>query len=270
MIAQQHGTGIPLIAVHGFGVDHRIMLPLEEMISGTHADSGQAWRRVYLDLPWAEGAAASEARTPKEVADAVLAQVREITAGGPFAIIGNSFGAMVARHIAHELNEQCAGLATLAGAFELDREKRELPPKEIVIHDDKILSLAGDDRADFEEMAVLHTKAALTGFTRFVLPGIRGTKLRVLARLNQTYTDAYEPEKLATAPFTAPSLHVFGRQDHVVGYADGLAVADHYPRGTFAVIDGAGHNVHIEAPDAVGTLVRDWLASAARHAKRRS
>ncbi|MFF8817129.1 alpha/beta fold hydrolase [Leucobacter sp. NPDC015123] len=259
MIAETRGDGIPLVAVHGFGVDHRIMLPVDEMIDT------EGWRRVYIDLPCAEGATDTGAKTPKEVADAVLAEVRELAGGGPFAIIGNSFGAMVARHVAHALAPQCLGLATLAGAFELDRALRELPPREVMIHDHRILELAGAARSDFEEMAVIHTEQALRGFERYVLPGIRGAQLRVLARLNATYTDAYAPETEHHEPFTAPALHVFGRQDHVVGFADGLAAARHYPRGTFTVLDGAGHNVHIEQPEVVGALVRDWLSRAGRH-----
>lgn len=262
MIAETRGDGTPLIAVHGFGVDHRIMLPLEEMVSG------EGWWRVYIDLPWAEGATDTGAATPRAVADAVLAEVRTVAGDGPFAIIGNSFGAMVARHVAHALAPQCVGLATLAGAFELDRTRRELPPREILVRDERVLELAGEARGEFEEMAVLQTEAALRAFERYVLPGVRGSNLRVLARLNATYTDAYAPELEHPEPFTAPALHVFGRQDHVVGFADGLAASGHYPRGTFAVLDGAGHNVHIEQPDAVGALVRDWLARAAAHGPR--
>ena len=232
------------------------MLPLENMVPST------GWRRVYIDLPWAAGAPDTGAATPRDVADEVLDTVRDVAGSGPFAIIGNSFGAMVARHVAHELAAQCIGLATLAGAFELDREKRNLPPREIIVQDDAVLERAGDARAAFEEMAVLHTDAALRSFERFALPGLRGSRLRVLARLNSTYTDAYVPEPTAP-PFTAPALHVFGRQDHVVGFRDALPFTDHYLRGTFAVLDAAGHNVHLEQPAAVGALVQQWLAQAA-------
>lgn len=45
MIAQVLGEGLPLVVIHGFGVDHRIMLPLEDAIE----DSG--WQRIYIDLP---------------------------------------------------------------------------------------------------------------------------------------------------------------------------------------------------------------------------
>lgn len=253
MIAAEHGDGLPLIAVHGFGVDHRIMLPLEDMLKDA------PWRRVYVDLPWAEGAIDSGALTPRDVADTVLAEVTEIAAGGPFAIIGSSFGAMVARHVAHERPGQCIGLGTLAGAFELDHAKRKLPPREVVRYDERILERAGDWRDRFAEKAVIHTPEALAAFERYALPGLRGADLRVLARLSATYSEAYTPEREGYDPFTAPSLHVFGRQDHVVGFEDGLAHAGHYAHGSFVVLDGAGHNLQLERPFVVGELIRDWL-----------
>jgi pimeloyl-ACP methyl ester carboxylesterase len=259
MIAAEHGSGVPLIAVHGFGVDHRILLPLEDWVAD------RPWRRIYLDLPWAEGATDQGVSTPREVADAVRDEVETIAAGGPFAIVGNSFGAMVARHVAHALRPQCRGLATLAGVFELDHDKRRLPPREIVMANESVLSRAGSFRDDFAEMAVLQTAEALTAFERFVLPGIRGADAEVLDRISSSYSAGYAPER-TDLPFTAPSLHVFGRQDHVVGFEDGLGTAGHYVRGTFVVVDGAGHNVHLEHPDAVAPLVRDWLLRAEHHA----
>ncbi|QLD11136.1 alpha/beta fold hydrolase [Microbacterium oleivorans] len=255
MIAAEHGSGVPLIAIHGFGVDHRILLPLEDWVAD------RPWRRVYLDLPWAERAIDRGLGTPREVADAVREEVETITAGGPFAIIGNSFGAMVARHVAHALRPRCRGLATLAGVFELDHDKRRLPPREVVVTDQSVLDRAGSFRDDFAEMAVVQTADALAAFEEFVLPGLRGADADVLDRISSSYSAGYAPEHTEAA-FTAPSLHVFGRQDNVVGFEDGLGTADHYVRGTFVVLDGAGHNVHLERPDAVAPLVRDWLLRA--------
>lgn len=75
------------------------------------------------------------------------------------------------------------------------------------------------------------------------------------------------PEECHPEPFTAPALHLFGRQDDVVGYEDGLALRDHYPRGSFVVLDAAGHNVHLEQPDITAALVRDWLARIDRESR---
>ena len=49
-----------------------------------------------------------------------------------------------------------------------------------------------------------------------------------------------------------------GKQDHVVGYADQVVLADHYASATYAALEEAGHNVHLEQPGAVSQLLRDW------------
>lgn len=252
MIAHTSGQGTPLVMVHGFAVDHRILLPLEDMVGD------RPFRRVYVDLPWAEGAEDTGAATPGEVADAVLEEVREVAAGEPFAVLGSSFGAMVARHVAHELRAQCAGLATLAGVFEMDHAKRRLPGHQVVRPDDAVVAEAGDLREEFTEMAVLQTPAAFRAFRRHVAPGMRGADQAVLTRLGERYAEAPVPEA-AAAPFEAPSLHVLGRQDHVVGHEDGWALREHYVRGTFVTLDAVGHNLHLERPAVVGALVADWL-----------
>ena len=51
-----------------------------------------------------------------------------------------------------------------------------------------------------------------------------------------------------------------GRQDSVVGYLDQWSLLPHYPRSTFAVLDAAGHNAHLERPEVVNGLILDWLA----------
>ncbi|WP_017580300.1 alpha/beta fold hydrolase [Nocardiopsis valliformis] len=256
MIAQVHGEGTPLIVVHGFGVDHRILLPLEDMIQG------RAWQRIYLDLPWAEGADDTVEQSPRELADAIVSEIREIVGEGDFAIVGNSFGAMIARHVAHALRSQCLGLATLAGVFQANHALRQLPEPQITLHDADVLERAGDAREDFAGIAVVHTSEALERFQRFALPGLRGANQEVLERLRARYTEAPAPEAEAEEPFEAPSLHVFGRQDQVVGFEDGPALRDHYTRGSFVVLDAAGHNVHLEQPEVVGALLRDWLDRA--------
>lgn len=256
MIAQAHGEGTPLIVIHGFGVDHRILLPLEDMVQG------RGWKRIYLDLPWAEGADDTGERTPRELADAVLAEVREIVGEGDFAVVGNSFGAIIARHVAHALRAQCLGLATLAGVFQADHTLRQLPEHRVTLHDADVLERAGEDREEFAGVAVGHTFDTLERFQKFVLPGLRGANQQVLERIGARYTQAPAPEADASGPFDAPSLHVFGRQDQVVGFEDGLALRDHYTRGSFFVLDSAGHNVHLEQPEVVGALLRDWLDRA--------
>lgn len=44
-----------------------------------------------------------------------------------------------------------------------------------------------------------------------------------------------------------------------MGYRDARATREHYPRATFAVLDRAGHNVHIEQSQLLNALVHEWL-----------
>ena len=255
MIAREAGTGRPLVLIHGFGVDHRIMLPLEGALDGL------GWRRIYLDLPWAESGSRKPAAGSQEVADAVVNEIRTHLGDEPFALIGNSFGGMVARHVAHALRDQVLGLATLASVFTANHEDRILPGHRVIHRDPAFVQDAAlrEGWDDFEEEAVLQTADSFAGFTEYVLPGLRGSDQALMERIAAAYALDAEPELAHPQPFDAPSLHLFGRQDNVTGYEDGWAVREHYPRGTFTVLDAAGHNLHLERPALVAALLRDWI-----------
>ena len=261
MIAQILGEGRPLVVIHGFGVDHRIMLPLEDALD----ESG--WQRIYIDLPWAGGNADVNVVSTNHVAQGALDDIREYLGDRSFAVIGNSFGGMIARHIAHELRDQVLGLATLAGVFEPVHQERSLPRRQVVQEDPSVLALAGQARDNYEEMAVVQSEATLEAFTRYALPGLRGANQAILERVAAEYALPFEPEIAHPAPFEAPSLHLFGRQDHVTGYEDGWKLRDHYVRGTYAVLDAAGHNAHLERPDLTAALVKDWLVRTSASAR---
>ncbi|WP_045731942.1 alpha/beta fold hydrolase [Pseudarthrobacter chlorophenolicus] len=255
MIAQICGDGLPLVVIHGFGVDHRIMLPLEDAIGE------RGWQRLYIDLPWAAGGSGNNAASAHQISQEVLDDIRGHLGNRHFAVIGNSFGGMLARYVAHELRAQVLGLATLAGVYEPVHAARDLPRRQVVREDPSVLALAGPSRDDFEEMAVVQSMDTLDAFTRYVLPGLRDADQTVLERVRGGYSLPVEPEIAHPAPFEAPSLHLFGRQDHVTGYEDGWKLRDHYVRGTYAVLDAAGHSAHLERPDLTAALLKDWLGS---------
>ncbi|MBM7803343.1 pimeloyl-ACP methyl ester carboxylesterase [Curtobacterium luteum] len=255
MIARVLGSGRPLVALHGFGVDHRIMLPLADAVQDL------PWRLVFLDLPWAEAAAVTATATSAvDVAAEVLADIDDHLGDEPFAVIGNSFGGMIARHIAHERRDHVLGIATLASVVHAAHADRAVPERTVLDTEPSVLEAAGDARAAFEEVSVIQDAATYAAFERYVLPGLRGAHPAVMNRIAADYALDALPEERHPEPFTAPALHLFGRQDDVVGYEDGLALRDHYPRGSFVILDGAGHNVHLEQPGITAALIRDWLA----------
>lgn len=252
----ERGEGIPLVLIHGAGVDHRIMLPLDPVIA---ANGG--WRRVYLDLP---GMGKSPAGPEIDGTEAVLAAVtgflRDTLGGARFAVLGDSYGGMIARALAARLGDRVLGLGLLCPAIVADRTHRTLPPRTVLREDPALLaSLGPRDAAEYAEMAVVQSAENWALFRDHVLPGIRCADQEALDRIAPGYALPAEPEDVAEA-FPNPTLVVTGRQDHVVGFADAAALLGHYPRATFAVLDGAGHNAHLDRPGPVAALVDDWLS----------
>jgi pimeloyl-ACP methyl ester carboxylesterase len=59
-----------------------------------------------------------------------------------------------------------------------------------------------------------------------------------------------------------PTLYLHGRDDGCLAASLAGDVAAHLPPGSRAeILPGAGHFVHLERPDAVNTLVVEWLAA---------
>jgi pimeloyl-ACP methyl ester carboxylesterase len=254
VFAHETGSGIPVVLLHGFGLDHRSLLPLDP----TFERSGR-WRRIYLDLPGATGSPAKAVASSQEVADAVVEEIRARAGAEPFAVLGNSFGGMIARYVAHELRSQVLGLATLAGVFVAPRDERTVPPRTVLRREPGIVPLLGAALAHYREDAVVESTADARAFLQYVLPGIDGADQRALDRIAESYSLDREPEDKHPEPFSQPALHLTGRQDDAVGYSDAWSRIGHYPRASFAALDAAGHNLLFEQPELCSALVADWL-----------
>lgn len=251
----RRGRGLPLIAVHGNGVDHRLLLPLDDVF-----DSSGGWERIYLDLP-------GFGQTPplpgpgglRELATWLLAAVGEIVGDRPFALLANSLGGLLARHVAARFGEQVVGLALIAPVVDPDPAKRTLPELTVVERDEVVLAdVDANDRDEFTGIAARQTADSWKAFRDYALPGIRAADPAAMQRISEQYFLDEVPESVSS-PRATPTLIVTGRQDHVVGYADQFRLLDHYRAATYVVLDAAGHNVHLEQPVAVAELLRGWV-----------
>ena len=250
------GSGTPLLLVHGFCVDHRLLLALDGAL-----DAHGGWRRIYVDLPgMGRSDAGPEVDSSDAVADAVVAFVRQELGDEPFAVLGSSYGGMIARHLVAELRDQVLGLALLAPLIEADPGDRDVPERVVLVEDAALLrALDPADAREYAEMAVVQSPEGWALFREHALPGLRSYRPDVVERLQARYALTTEPED-RSAPFGRPTLLVTGRQDHVVGHRAAAALVErHYPRATTAVLDRAGHNVHLDQPVLTAALLRDWL-----------
>ncbi|GAA0352274.1 alpha/beta hydrolase [Actinoallomurus spadix] len=254
----EFGQGIPVLLVHGFTVDHRLMLPLEPAFTDR-----PGWRRVYVDLPGSGRSPRLPAPvTADRTAAALLAFIDEVIGRERFAIVGMSFGGQLVRHVIAELGGQVTGMCLIAPVV-APPGRRDLPARQVLARDDGLLaSLDPDDRADFSEVAVWQTATGWAAFRDHALPGLRAHHRGDAQALSEAYMLSVTPETRFTA-HDGPHLLMTGRQDHVVGWRDQLALLEHYPRMTYAVLDGCGHNVHLDRPDPVNALFGSWLDAMA-------
>ena len=260
MFARETGSGTPVVLLHGFGLDHRSLLPLDPAF-----ERAGRWRRIYLDLPGATGTPAGMIGSSQEVADAVVAEIVARLGDEPFAVLGNSFGGMIARYVGHERRPQVLGLATVAGVFVAARGERTVPPRTVLREEPAIGPVLGAALEQYREDAVVESVADARTFLQYVRPGLDGADLRALARIARRYALEREPEDAHPEPFDQPALHLTGRQDDVVGHLDAWRRIGHYPRASFAVLDAAGHNILSEQRDLCAALITDWLARIPQH-----
>jgi pimeloyl-ACP methyl ester carboxylesterase len=254
----ERGSGVPLVLIHGFAVDHRLLLPLDPAIQ-----AAGNWRRLYLDLPGHGASPDADVASAEDVVVVVEQGIRDRVGQEPFAILGSSFGAMVARRVAHDFRDQVLGLAALAPLFVAAHADRDVPASQVLREDPGVLHGLGADADAYAEQAVIRTAQNARAFLDHVQPGLLAGDQEAMARISSRYALNEEPEDVSLARFEQPSLFVTGRQDHVVGYRDAWARFEHYPRASFVVLDGAGHNLHLEQPEVVAALVTDWLRRAA-------
>ena len=211
--------GLPVVFVHGMGVDHRSLMMLDKAFDGN-----DSIRRIYLDLP-------GFGRTPAlpehacglpEMADWLQTAIDGLVGkAAPFAMVGNSMGGALVREVLAREPRRVAGMALIAPVVDPQHAGRHVAEHVVAQPNPKLThSLPQEQVFDFITMGV-----------------------------NQSF-DAWR-------------LIVTGKQDQIVGYEDQQALLPHYPNATFVTLDNAGHNAHIDQPEAVITLVREWVAHMA-------
>ncbi|BDR54434.1 hydrolase [Bombiscardovia apis] len=248
------GSGLPIFFIHGFGVDHRIFEPLDvifEKLGG--------FQRIYVDMP-------GMGRTPPmhpaggltDLAQWLDEYVESCTKGGSFAMVGNSLGGLLIRRTASQRMDRCKGLAFLAPVVHPKRSERRLPPRTVLREDPALLASVDESLASaYQEMAVVQTREHLETYESTVLPGIRIADPDSMARLSADYELAMDFDDRWQA-FRSPALFICGRQDSSVGYQDQFALSCKFPQSTYAALNEAGHNVHIEQPRATAALIQAW------------
>lgn len=250
----ERGSGTPVLALHGAGVDHR---EIEACLEPTLAESGDL-RRIYPDLPGMGQTHAPESVRSADDVLRLLSGFLDRTVGAePVLMVGHSAGAYYARGLARRHPERVAGLALICPLLP---DTRDVPPHHRFAGPGGV----GDD--GFRSYFVVQTQEMHDRYQRYVAPGAALADQEAMARIGERWTIT-EPPGERPAPL-APTLLVAGRLDSTVGYAATADLVDHYPAATLAILDGAGHALPHEQPDVLAALLVDWLKRSRCRARR--
>ena len=245
----EHGSGVPLVALHGAGVDHR---EIEAAIEAVVPAIG--YRRVYPDLP-GMGRTGADGLTGNEDVVALLCRFLDHVDAGPVLLLGHSYGAYLARGVAARRPDLVLGLALVCPVAE---RSGNIPDQVVVSQQpDAYDELEPAQWAEFDEYFVVRTPITARRYRDHVVPGAMLVDEAALERVFAGWTI-----DVTGSSFSRPTLVVAGRRDSVVGYSDAIALLDSYPLATLAVVDDAGHALMHERPDLLASLLRDWLDRA--------
>ena len=245
----EHGTGRPVLVLHGAGVDHR---ETEACFEPALADV-PGLRRVYPDLPgMGRTPAPGSLRSADDVLELLLALADEVTGDAAYLLVGHSAGAYYARAMAARTPARVAGLALVCPLL---AEVHDAPEHRVVLG----TSGLGDDV--FRSYFVMQTKEMLERYERYVAPAAALFDEAALERIGQRWM--LTPHEGPAYP--GPTAVLAGRLDSTVGYAAAVGLLDDHPHASLVVADDAGHALPHEQPELLRAVLREWLARVERH-----
>jgi pimeloyl-ACP methyl ester carboxylesterase len=261
------GEGTPLLAIHGWSPDHRLMRGCLEPVFEDPDRPDGPYRRIYFDLPgmgqtpgprWIDGS--------DRMLEVVLGLIDALIPGERFLVAGESYGGYLARGLVARRSEMIDGVLLICPLAQPYRntdagvDKGDVPELTVLEPDpDFLASLSDAHRTQFTGLAVRQNRRVWERFRDEILPALEMADQDFLENCLSRNTPFTFPIDDPARPFPGPTLILTGRQDNATGYRDPWRFLECYPRATFAVLDGAGHNLQIEQDVLFTALVREWL-----------
>ena len=248
------GEGKPILMIHGYSLDHRVMMGCMEPLFTNRT----GYRRIYIDLP-GMGLTKNydDIHSSDEMLNAVQDFIQAIIADQEYMIAGESYGGYIARGIIHKQNEKLLGVAFICPVIFPFSKNRKVEKHKIFKTDEPfIATLSKEELEIFRNNCVILDEYTWLRYKQEILCGSKIGNEKFLKAYKEKYGFSFEIDQ---TDFDKPSVFLLGRQDSSVGYQDALEMIKKYPRGTFAVLDKAGHNLQIEQSPIFNTLMNEWL-----------
>ncbi|MGA2550055.1 MAG: alpha/beta hydrolase [Burkholderiaceae bacterium] len=255
------GTSLPYYLEEGLG--SRVILMLHGIGGGHQAFAPQmsalaahGWRALAWDMPGYGYSRTVEPYTMESLAQSCLDLIAVLDVG-PVVLLGHSMGGMVAQEVAARAPEAVAGLvlAATSPAF----GSRDGPWQKAFLTSRTAPLDAGKSMAQLARTLVLEMVAeksaesvvrALTNIMAAVPAATYRHALGALVEFDR---------RAELDSIRVPTLVVAGKSDRNAPPAVMEKMAGRIPRAHYRTIEGAGHLLHWEQPDAFNAILVAFL-----------
>lgn len=251
---EEIGKGKPILMIHGFSLDHRVMKGCMEPVFAKR----DGWRRIYIDLP---GMGLTKGydniKDSDSMLETVIDVIQALIPNENYAIVGESYGGYIARGIIEKQPAMVTGAAFICPLIKPLPETRSVDEHVVLRRDEQLLAkLSPRQIESFINNNVILNEYTWSRYNEEIVSGSEIGDTEFLEKIKQNYAFTFEVDQME---FVKPSLFLTGKQDATVGYQDAFEILPKYPRSTFAALDMAGHNLQIEQPVLFNALVNEWL-----------
>jgi len=257
---EQYGEGKPVLFIHGWSIDHRLMSGCFEPVF----NELRGYCRIYIDLPgMGQTPSADWIKNSDDTLKISLEFIYTIIGDKNFLLAGESYGGYLSMGLIHKLGNQIDGvffLCPMLDSIETIKKHGKLPQKTIIWKSEKLdFEEHNPDVKAFLDMAIIATPEMFEKYKKDILSGYN---IHDNDFLSNHYKGEYNPDfeiALRKLIFNKPACILTGRQDHCAGYSIAYEILGRFPRATYAVLDCAGHSLQIENEPVFEQLVKDWI-----------
>lgn len=234
------GKGKLVLLLHGWGDDARGLAKLQKELAADY-------KVLALDLPGFGGTQAPQVIWDlDDYARFVTAALKKLELKQPYAIVGHSNGGALAIRAASMELLKPEKLILLAAAG----VRTNSAGKRLFL---KIIAKTGN-------LATLWMPERYRKGLRKSLYGAAGSDILVAPHLEDTFKKTVRQDVQGDAAvIDMPTLLVYAADDNAIPVADGKQYHDLIKGSDLKVIEGAGHFVHIDQPEKVTRLIKEFL-----------
>jgi len=261
LAVQTAGSGLPVLLLHGFPLDHRMWAGQEPLAE-----------HVRLIVPDCRGFGGSDDPGPQSIAqlaDDAVALLDALHVAGPAVVCGLSMGGYVAQHVAARHPDRVAALVLVDTKLEADTPEARAARADLAAKAGRLgLGIVAEamvprllaTRPVASAAAARHDE--IEALLRRTIAAQRvGTIQAALAALADR-PDMTEP----MARCRVPTLLVVGADDVITPPACLEAAEAVIPQARLLIVPGAGHMTPLEAPETFNSALLAFLREAVRPA----